>query len=201
MSFIGTLDILEGNEYLLDVFVILGKPKNIPLVVRIIVSSVIKVTLRRKHIEDKQQYSLVSIFNIQYVLWSGWWRRLNRGDFLDFISTLLPSFHLLMFCLQKYSISRIVNYIQDKQINIYSQKSDHMVCHDEFYEKYDWEKWEFNKMKIRLEWWSIDIKGKQVGESHSQDRRNYIQECKQDENNSLASHRMPVFIWNSFMTK
>ena len=81
VSFIGTLDILEGIEYLLDVFVILGKPKNIPLVVRIIVSSVIKVILRRKHIEDKLQYSPVSIFNTQYVLWSGWWRRLHWGIF------------------------------------------------------------------------------------------------------------------------
>ena len=58
-------------------------------------------------------------------------------DFLDFKSTLLPSFHLVMIYFQRYPISRIVNYIQDKQTNIYSQKSDHMVCHDEFYEKYD----------------------------------------------------------------
>lgn len=64
-------------------------------------------------------------------------KEVKSGDFLDIISTLLPFFHLLMFCLQRYSISRIVNYIQDKQTNIYSQKSDHMVCHDEFYEKYD----------------------------------------------------------------
>ena len=55
-------------------------------------------------------------------------KEVKSGDFLDIISTLLPSFHLLMFCLQRYSISRIVNYIQDKQTNIYSQKSDHMVC-------------------------------------------------------------------------